>query len=125
MWYKKMRLKIRFNPKRVTKKVIVFISVLSSLFFVGGYYFYVSSVWNGLYDKKSFNCVDMSYVLGCYFKNIGIPTQMVYGHNPSNPVGHCWLLLFGCIEFESTTLYPVFWNKNCDRYHVDVVEDVV
>ena len=81
-----------------------------------------SVLWRQNYDVNNCNCVDMSYAWGKFFKSIGIPVQMVYGSN--NLSAHCWLLLFGCIEFESTTLFPNFFDKNSDKYKINIVEEI-
>ncbi len=66
----------------------------------------------------------MSKVLGKFFKQIGVPVQEVHGSSKDGTGGHCWLLLFGCIEFESTTLTPKFLNKNSDKFTVYLIEDL-
>ena len=104
------------------KTFVITIAVLIELATILSCWIWISYGWRSRYDKDKFNYVDMSYACGNFFKSIGIPTQVVYGHN--NNSGHCWLLLFGCIEFESVTLYPKFWNKNADKYHIDKIENI-
>jgi hypothetical protein len=66
----------------------------------------------------------MSIDCGHFFKAIGVPVQMVHGSNGGKS-GHCWLLLWGCIEWESTALVPhIFFNRNSDKYHIYLITDV-
>ena len=79
----------------------------------------------GVVDMLEENLIVMEMSQECahFFKSIGIPVQIVHGtYNATS--GHCWLLLFGFIEFESTNLFPNIWNKNADKYHVYKIEDV-
>ena len=84
-------------------------------------YISVSLWWNSKYDKENYNCVGMSYDVAKAFHSLGIPVKVVYG-DPKNPnnlnhtVGHCWLVLFGCIEFESTCLTIHPFNDNAKHY---------
>jgi len=70
---------------------------------------------------KDYNCDDMSYDCADIFVSFGIPTQVVHGTNPKSGPGHCWVRLWGCIDFEATSLSPNFSNKN--YYNVYLVED--
>jgi hypothetical protein len=117
-------MKLRINKTKINKKNGFLLGFLLTIIVFLLIWVNVSMIWKARYDKDTFNCVDMSSSCGGFFKSIGIPVQMVYGSNPGTHKGHCWLLLFGCLEFESTTLFPRFFDKNCDRYNVDIIEEI-
>jgi hypothetical protein len=118
-------MKIKIDENRINKKngfLICFLLIIIIFLLI---WVNVSMAWRRQYDEKNFNCVDMSRVCGRFFKNLGIPVQIVHGVSKcDSSSGHCWLLLFGCIEFESTTLYPEFFNKNSDEYNVYSIEEL-
>ncbi len=118
-----MQKKIRIK-RRIIEKTYTFISILLVLFIgVFSSWMILSKQWNQKYDVENYNCVDMSYDVGRFFQSIGIPTEIMYGSNPNRSTGHCWLLLWGWLEFESTSLSPHFFDKISSRYqNVMVVE---
>lgn len=84
----------------------------------------IAMAWRSNYDRENFNCVDMSEICGDFFNSIGVPVQEVRGSSRTNGSSHCWLLLFGCVEFEATTLEFEFFDKPSDRYNVYSVKDI-
>ena len=75
------------------------------------------------YDVVSYNCRHMSIDCANFFRGLGFPTQIVHGDSRDGSSSHCWVRLWGWLDFESTCLLPVF-NFNEHRYVVYRVEKV-
>lgn len=59
------------------------------------------------YIRGKYDCVDMSKDCEAFFETLGINTEVRWGKQHGEDVGHCWIAIytaFGWIEFESTTL---------------------
>jgi len=113
-------------PKIKRRTAVIFYVLFIELLTICSCWVVASYLWRQKYDAINCNCVDMSYAWGSFFKSVGVPVQMVYGshYEPNHSSAHCWLLLFGNVEFESTTLLPRFWNKNSDYYEVNIMEEI-
>jgi len=114
--------KIKFNRyKKLKICLILVIAFAIEIPVVYSCWGVISLKWNSYYDKENFNCNNMSRLCALYFKIIGVPVQVVHGYI-NKTTGHVWLLLFGSLEFESTTLTPQFFEKNSDKYSILKIE---
>jgi hypothetical protein len=115
--------------KKIPRFVIIILAILIEAMVVAISWYAISECWQSKYDSDNYNCLDMSIDCGHFFKSIGVPVKLVYGHhydnaNETNMTAHCWLQLFGCIEFESTALTIHLFNDNANYYHVDIKQDI-
>jgi hypothetical protein len=113
--------------KRIPRFIIIILVLLIETMIIVISWYAISDCWQSKYDSKNYNCLDMSIDCGHFFKSIGVPVQLVYGHHwdsETNLTAHCWLQLFGCIEFESTALTIHLFNDNANYYHVDMKQDI-
>lgn len=72
------------------------------------------------YNRDNYNCLNMSKDCAKVFVGLGIPTELVHGECKTDDTSHCWVRLWGWLNFESTILFPTFWFNN--RYEVYKIE---
>ena len=95
---------------------VIFISILI-----------ISTGWSllGLYQQsrysKEYNCDEMSYDCAYFFSSLGIPTEVIHGKKIEGFGLHCWVRLFGCIEFESTNLMFMRVSKEFDIEKIEKI----
>lgn len=109
---------MRVNNKHKHFCKITFVLSLLLIFTIYGS---LSYSWNKTFVVEEHDCDVMSAELASFFVIFGIPTKVVYGSSPDRQSRHCWLVLFDCIEFESTTLRIKLWDKNENYYKEDVI----
>lgn len=75
------------------------------------------------YDVKTNNCLTQSSGMVEWCARHGVPAKLVYGHkedaNGTWYSQHAWVQLFGCIDYESTSLLPCL---NSNEFIVDLYQ---
>lgn len=72
--------------------------------------------------SNEYNCVGMSYDCARFFRSIGLSVEVVRGWRKEGFGGHCWVRLFGWLEFESTTLMFMRISEEYEITKIEVIE---